>query len=116
MAAAACRSGTRSPLESTLKRGNAVSGTSRAMAAARARARVALRERDRAAEYAVVRGAFLAAAVAFGVVRGEAFAEALVRVRVAAPAASDGVTPILTRPVSAQTQSGSSLFTRKTPG
>src|SRR5262245_5485987 len=112
MAAAARRSGTRSPLESTLKRGSAVSATSRAIAAARALARVALRERDRAAEYAVDRVVFLAAD-AFGAVRGEAFADALGRVRVPAAAASDVVAPKLPRPASAQAQSGSSLFTRK---
>jgi hypothetical protein len=55
MAAAARTSGTRSPLASTLNRGSAVSAISRAIATARARASLALRVRERAAEYAVWR-------------------------------------------------------------
>src|SRR5262245_61592186 len=95
MAAAARRSGTRSPLESTLKRGSAVSATSRAMAAARARASVCFRDADRSAEYAVDRDGRRAAvaglAAGFAAVlelelRAGVFARALV----AAAAASIG--------------------------
>src|SRR5262245_35437485 len=52
MPAAARRSGTRSPLASTLYRGSTVSAISRAVAAARAAVSLLLRERERAAEYA----------------------------------------------------------------
>src|SRR5919106_761756 len=81
MAAAARRSGTRSPLASTLKRGS-TSAYSRAVAIARARASFARRVRERAAEY-TGRGVAARTAALF-------FARALV-------AASLGDMPILTR-------------------
>src|SRR5262245_19786165 len=53
IAAAARRSGTRSPFASTLYRGSTVAAISRAVATARACASLVLRVCDRAAEYAV---------------------------------------------------------------
>src|SRR6266508_3342700 len=93
IAAAARTSGTRSPLASTLKRGRTVSAISRAVATARARARRALRDCDRVAEYTGGRGRAASLAAADFV--------AFPRDRVAATP-SVGARPILTRPTSAR--------------
>src|SRR3954470_22360275 len=85
IAAAARTSGTRSPLASTLYRGRTVSVISRAVATARARASVALREADRWAEYR----RFCAGRVVVDGLRG-----------VSCPAAP--ATPILTRHATAR--------------
>src|SRR3954447_17843939 len=86
IAAAARTSGTRSPLASTLYRGGPVSVISRAVATARARASVALREADRWAEYR----RFCAGRVVVDDLRG------------VSGAASAPVTPILTRHATAR--------------
>jgi hypothetical protein len=100
-----------------------VSATSRAIAAARARASVCLRDSDRAAEYAVGRAGFLAesvlVAVGFAVGRAavcDAFAGVLARALVVAAAASFGAAPIPMRPARArEAYSESFLFKRQTP-
>src|SRR4030095_5006476 len=101
MAAAARTSGTRSPLASTLYRGSGVSAISRAIATARARARLAFRADDRDAEYRVRgRAGVLAEA---GATAG----------RFAFVSASTVPTPILTRPTSTNdpTRKGGLLIT-----
>src|SRR5262245_53856182 len=118
MAAAARRSGTRSPLASTLKRGSAVSAISCAIATARARTSVAFRDCDRAAEYtgAGAVAAFLAVGVLEAARAVVAFAVVLARGLVVVAAASAETAPIPTRLTSAiGAQSSSFLFKRTTP-